>query len=344
MKSSLRRVAALAMVLTFSACSSEAVDDPLPALGAELTTVTVSGISSGAYMAVQYQVAHSATVAGAAVLAGGPWNCARAQVLRALGECIKGPRDAVPVQDLLADAREAAARGSIDALEHLAADRVWVFHGRMDHAVDASVSEALLDFYSAYVPPDRVEFVDSINAAHTFPTRNEGGPCDAVDEPYLGACGYDAAGELLQSLYEELEEPASTAGSGTLEVFDQRPFRDRFEGAGLADEGYVFIPEECRGEASTCRVHVALHGCRQGAEFVADAFVARAGYNRWAGANRIIVLYPQVRSTLSPLNPNGCWDWWGYEGPDYALKSGAQIAALHAMIERLGGSGGTDGT
>jgi hypothetical protein len=51
-------------------------------------------------------------------------------------------------------------------------------------------------------------------------------------------------------------------------------------------------------------------------------------------------LYPQIYA-LSIANPQGCWDWWGYldadpmESPTYLLKSGKQIRAIKAMIDRL---------
>jgi len=48
------------------------------------------------------------------------------------------------------------------------------------------------------------------------------------------------------------------------------------------------------------------------------------------------VLFPQVEPSFQPLNPNGCWDWWGYTGLDYATKSGTQIRAVKAMLDRLG--------
>jgi len=67
-------------------------------------------------------------------------------------------------------------------------------------------------------------------------------------------------------------------------------------------------------------------------------YVRNAGYNRWADTNRIIVLYPQA--TTSSGNPNGCWDWWGYDDPNYAVKSGRQMAAVKQMIDRIA-SGGT---
>jgi hypothetical protein len=37
------------------------------------------------------------------------------------------------------------------------------------------------------------------------------------------------------------------------------------------------------------------------------------------------------------LNPNGCWDWWGYTGPVYHTRNGAQIRAIQAMLARLAG-------
>ena len=47
----------------------------LPALGAKIDETSVSGISSGAYMAGQFQMAHAKRVTGAAIIAGGPYGC-----------------------------------------------------------------------------------------------------------------------------------------------------------------------------------------------------------------------------------------------------------------------------
>ena len=47
----------------------------LPALGAKISETSVSGISSGAYMAGQFQMAHAKIVKGAAIIAGGPYGC-----------------------------------------------------------------------------------------------------------------------------------------------------------------------------------------------------------------------------------------------------------------------------
>jgi poly(3-hydroxybutyrate) depolymerase len=35
------------------------------------------------------------------------------------------------------------------------------------------------------------------------------------------------------------------------------------------------------------------------------------------------------------MNPQGCWDWWGYNGADYAVKSAPQMTAIMAMVSRI---------
>ena len=47
-------------------------------------------------------------------------------------------------------------------------------------------------------------------------------------------------------------------------------------------------------------------------EEISDRFVTQAGYNEVAELNNIVILYPQAIATTVPLNPQGCWDWWGY--------------------------------
>jgi poly(3-hydroxybutyrate) depolymerase len=48
----------------------------LPFLGASKDLTTVSGISSGGYMAVQMHVVYSDMFKGAGIVAGGPFYCA----------------------------------------------------------------------------------------------------------------------------------------------------------------------------------------------------------------------------------------------------------------------------
>jgi hypothetical protein len=50
---------------------------PLGAYNADISESSVSGISSGAFMAVQFGVAWSSIIKGVGVIAGGPYYCAQ---------------------------------------------------------------------------------------------------------------------------------------------------------------------------------------------------------------------------------------------------------------------------
>ena len=56
--------------------------ESLPELGADIGSTSVSGLSSGAYMAGQIEVAHSKDIKGAGIVGGGPYACAEAQASR----------------------------------------------------------------------------------------------------------------------------------------------------------------------------------------------------------------------------------------------------------------------
>ena len=68
---------------------------------------------------------------------------------------------------------------------------------------------------------------------------------------------------------------------------------------------------------------------------IGDVYVKNAGYLEVAEANAIIVLFPQTISTVGS-NPNGCFDWWGYDDPDYETQNGNQMDAIWRMVKTLG--------
>jgi poly(3-hydroxybutyrate) depolymerase len=107
----------------------------------------------------------------------------------------------------------------------------------------------------------------------------------------------------------------------------------------MLESAYLYVPQSCKfGES--CGVHIVFHGCSQSSESVGDAFAVGSGYNEWADGNRLLVLYPQVASsTVAPMNPYGCWDWWGYTNEDYATQAGPQIAVVKALLDSLAGTG-----
>jgi poly(3-hydroxybutyrate) depolymerase len=310
-------------------CSQAQAAEPLPALHAE-HEYTVSGVSSGAYMAVQLHVAHSAAVRGAGAIAGGPYYCAQGSSWVAYYSCMTPSWFApLPATDWLTAQTERLERaGRIDATANLASSRVWLFSGSADETVAQQVVEGLREFYRRYKA--HTTLVANQPAGHGMITADAGNACDATASPYINDCDYDAAGELLAYLLGALK-PASPP-RGLLLRFDQKPFGGH--DISMADEGYVYVPPVCRTER--CRVHVALHGCRQSVDDIGERFVREAGYNRWADANHLVVLYPQaIKRYWRVYNPRGCWDWWGYTGSAYATRDGPQIRAVMAMLQRL---------
>eukprot|EP01080_Neovahlkampfia_damariscottae_P007609 gene7609-11932_t len=97
----------------------------------------------------------------------------------------------------------------------------------------------------------------------------------------------------------------------------------------------VYVPTECKDGTKQCRLHIVFHGCLQNYDKIGDVYAKHTGYNEWAEANNIIILYPQTKASYSPMNPNGCWDWWAYSGSNAYHKKGAQMEAVKKMIDRI---------
>ena len=318
---------AVELLLAWLAIAPACAADRLPGYGADVAELTVSGVSSGGYMAVQMHVAHSSRIRGAAALAAGPYYCARGSLWTAWGTCMTGA-PAVSTSD----AERYARSGKVDAIANLAKARVWLFSGTQDRTVVPAVVDALARQYGLF--GTKPALVRDRPAGHAMVTENAGAACSATEPPFINDCDYDAAGELLRHLLGALLTP-SKAPEGRVVAFDQAEFGGE-RSISMAQEGYAYVPKPCK--SGRCRVHVAFHGCRQGIDALDERFVREAGYNRWADTNRLIVLYPQAaaRYVWWTFNPRGCWDWWGYTGRDYATKDAPQIRAVMAMVERLG--------
>ncbi len=341
-----------AVPATLLFCAGLAVaTPPLPGLGAKTSEITVSGISSGGYMAVQFQTVHSGMVRGVGVLAGGPYYCAEGSVSRALSNCMEpAGKEVPPTADAIAQTlKQFADAGRIDAPGKLRDDRAWLLSGGQDKTVAPAVMDALDAFYRSILPADAVRYVKVPNAGHAMLSVADPKPnaCNTSSPPFINRCeNLDAAGELLNFLLSPVQgelKPPTQPAAGEIISFDQRPYIQGIPtDSSLGHEGYAFVPAACR--AGGCRIHVAFHGCRQSASEIGRRFVEGAGYNNWAASNRLIVLYPQTTTRYGfawgsfrwLYNPKGCWDWWGYTGTDYATRDGLQIRAVRAMIEALG--------
>jgi poly(3-hydroxybutyrate) depolymerase len=322
---------------------------------------SISGISSGAFMAVQFATAWSSVIRGVGVVAGGPYWCAKANAfdfldaftlptLIATGPCMKGPPDDVAAFIAKADAKSAA--GDIDPIQNLSRQKIYLFHGYNDSVVAKSVTDAAGEFYQHYLGDanrGNLYYQTALGAGHSLVVEREARPtglngCSDNASPYIDQCGYDQAGIILQHIYGALNAPNRGDLAGTLKSFDQSLYSAAGATAlSLGGTGYVFVPKDCE-DGLACRVHIALHGCKQDVGDIGQKFIENTGYNAWADTNRLIVLYPQTRASFPlpfnpflPVNPEACWDWWGYVDhlDDYVTKSGPQILALTAMLDAL---------
>ncbi len=354
-----RRLLLLAFLATTLPAAHGATPEQLPALNIDIRETSISGLSSGAFMAVQFQVAYSSIVRGAGIVAGGPYFCSQGDALRATMHCsctldpahylCNVSPSSTDVPTLVSDTRKFAAKGLVDDPANLARQNVFILAGDQDRTVPAQVAAQLSDYYSQLaVPAAKLSSVRLSKAAHTLPTVAYGKDCGVSESPYLGKCRYDAAKVILSWIYGPLKKPQPGPARGRLVQFDQSPYlpRDRFQWAsGMDGTGWAYLPAVCaRGEA--CRLHVSLHGCKQGQSYLplrplpggglyyGTTFVRNAGYNRWAERNHIVVLYPQAVS-IPGSNPNGCWDWWGYTDENFATNKGIQLTAIRAMVGQL---------
>lgn len=346
------RLLTVLLSLTLLAACGEQDGDRLPAVGAQIDQTSVSGVSAGAYMAGQFQLAHGRDVIGAGIIAGGPWGCAESlyadvmpgpgtafiNLSRAMNGCMLNALQAWGIPDpkwLAQRANQLAAKDRIDPIDTARRDRVYLFTGREDRTVVPAIVAAARDFYRAIsIGDDQIMFVHDLPAGHGFVTEDAGLACDATASPYIVDCDYDMAGALLRHIYGSLE-PRTEKPTGEVITFDQGEFLKDLGSHGLADTGTVYIAPGCRNAAG-CRVHIAFHGCNQNTAAVGDAFITKTGFLNWADANRLIVLFPQVSST--PANPQACWDWWGYTGPQFLTRDAPQIVAVRRMLMRLAAS------
>lgn len=360
---------AISLILASAGTVSRAEGPALRSYNAAIGDSSISGISSGAFMAVQFGLAWSSIMKGVGVVAGGPFYCAQASaadfingytlpIANAVGPCMTGPPP--DLQPMVAKAEAKAAAGAIDPLDNIKRQKIYLFHGYNDTVVAKTVTDAAAEFYRRHLGDDargNLFYQQTRGAGHSFVVKEQAGrdinACAANQSPFIDQCGYDQAGIVLQHIYGALRPGTLGPLDGTIKSFDQNRYTGRHiaDALSLGDEGYVFVPSACE-QGAACRVHIALHGCQQDVATIGRLFIEQTGYNAWADANRIIVLYPQAHATtvaelsaqnvLAPLNtnPNGCWNWWGYGSDNlYLTKRGVQIDAIWSMVRRVTGQG-----
>jgi len=339
-----------------AAAAALAAEPPLPAYNADIEATSISGISSGAFMAVQFGTAWSSIIKGVGAIAGGPFGCSEGSASESLSTCMIG-QPASDLSKLIKRTDAWSGGGAIDDTSKIAAQKIYLFHGYNDKVVYQPVSDALHDFYTHYLGANagNLFYQTAIGAGHAQVTAGHGGQCSVTGGEFINNCGYDQAGILLQHIYGALNPRNDGALTGQFLTFDRGEFTapDPANDDSMDDRGFVYVPASCAAH-QPCQVHVALHGCKQSAGDIQEDFVKYAGYNEWADTNNFIVLYPQIHELTVTMrgftNPLSCWDFWGYldanpeESPSYLLKFGKQIRAIKAMVDRLTSGASTAST
>ena len=302
--------------------------------------VFVAGISSGGFFAVQMQVAHSATFKGAAVYAGGVYYCAQNSVAIALAACGGEGLYASTLTESEAYLDLASSQGLIDDKSNLAGQPVYLWSGADDTVVSPKEMNDLQTEYEHYGTRPIV-YDNTYPAEHGWESPEGSLACGTLGEPYMIACDrgsrvYDSEQTWLQMFFGRLSPRNNGTLHGQLVQFNQTEF-----GASASNSmdttGYAYVPRSC-AQGQRCGLIVAFHGCLQTQADIGNTYATESGIDQWADSNGIVVLYPYaIKSSTVPYNPQGCWDWWGYDDPNYATKSGTQISIVYKMVQRLMG-------
>ena len=326
----------------------------LPALNVDTSQITVSGLSSGGFMANQLGYAYSATFKGIGMFAAGPYMCAGHSNYTA---CMYNATiSATMLNTMQADINNWSGTAN-DNKANVANQKVFMWVGSSDSTVGPNpMNAARTQYTNNSVAAANLSFTQRTGAAHTFPTDFDStgnNSCGTTASPYVSNCSYDGAKEMLTQFYGTLNARNNAPAAANYVEFDQTAYSSG--NPGMAATGWIYVPASCAA-GTQCKLHVALHGCVQNYATVGDKFVKNTGYTRWADTNNIVVMFPQTkvdntsRSTAasgSLANPNGCWDWIGWYGSNFAQKAGTQAAAIKAMVDRVAsgtGSGGGGGT
>lgn len=301
--------------------------------------VFVGGLSSGGFFGVQVHVAHSRTFKGAAIYAGGVYYCAQDSLGIALADCGgEGLYESTLAQSESYLDQQSAA-GTIDPESGLSGQPVYLWSGTQDTVVNHREMNDLDTEYGHYGA--RITYDSTFPAEHGWESPDGELACGTLGSPYMikcyqGTSVYDSEKTWLTLFFGKLNPRNNGALHGTLINFDQTEFGASASNS-MSTNGYVFVPKTC-ASGHVCGLVLAFHGCLQTQADIGTKFITESGIDEWADTNGVIVLYPYaVKSSTIPYNPNGCWDWWGYDGSDYALKSGTQISIVYKMAQRVMG-------
>jgi Esterase PHB depolymerase len=327
------RLVCILAALTLGGASLAEAASNLGAYNVNPDTVTVAGISSGGYMAVQLQIAYSSHFHGTAVIAGGTYYCAQDDELLWAAACATGV--GIPVSSLVNFTEKEAASGAIDPTSNIGSKPIYMFSGLLDTVDYQLTMDDLKQYYGSFTSSSNITYNNDTPAEHAWITPDAVDPCSLLSPPFMNNCGIDVEGTFLSKFYGTLQ-PRNSSPAGSYIQFDQNAFCANANCAAISMDStaWLYVPQNCAA-GDACKLVVALHGCLSNQNTIGTLFVKESGINEWADHNDILVLYPQTIDSVVPDNPEGCWDWWGYTGESYAVKSATQMSAIMSMVQQI---------
>ena len=262
------------------------------------------------------------------------YYCAQDNLSTAQTTCQYATSSSLAASESYLDSQSSA--GTIDPKSNLSGQKAYLWSGTMDFTVEQKTMNDLNTEYQHYGVATKYD--NSYASGHGWESPDGEVACGTTASPYMINCSsYDSENTWLTYFYGSINAKNTGTLGGTLVNFDQTPY-----GGGANDldtNGYLYVPANC-ANGQQCRLVVALDGCVQTQANIGTKFITEAGIDKYADTNNILVLYPYQVSSSTPNNPNGCWDWWGYETTTYALKTGPQMAAIKKMVDRIQSGGG----
>ncbi|KAL0249206.1 hypothetical protein GEMRC1_004439 [Eukaryota sp. GEM-RC1] len=261
--------------------------------------ITVSGLSSGAFMSTQFHVAFSKHIKGMGSFSGGPYMCANDDATTAQTCCMSDP-ECIAVPDLVTVTQSTS---SIDHPSNMNNSRVFIYSPFNDSVVKQQVSIKLSTYYKHFVPSSNIKSVFNHYGEHAIPTIDYGSDCFYNGAPYINNCNYDGAREVLEWLIGDLPADPGVFNKTNLHFFSQHNhLRYGFSlgSLSLGSYGMVYVPQQCL-EHGTCSLHVAFHGCGQGLGAIGEVFAHHSGYAQWAEQGESLSFSLKLMPPLYPL-------------------------------------------
>ncbi len=251
-------------------------------------SITVSGISSGAFMAAQLGVIYSEKISGVGMIAGGFFGCAENHFqemhklslnngtgdlalfqpgtfnpfYKSVNGCMKNPSSVTPDINLI---KKLSKQRLIDDPTYMRDQKIYIYHGIKDTIVGPEMKKKVKEFYLQMDVPEASLQISTGAGAHNFPTDRENlNTCNEQKVPFISSCGKNVAGEILNFLVQPGLIRSASKNENIYKI------RQPDNPTSIASYGYLVSNQKCLKNPDKCKLHVALHGCEMSDFYDAD--------------------------------------------------------------------------